>query len=111
MQLNLKELKKRVSREWQNAFPQLTPYTDNKLYKVIGPVIVGIELINLPNKEEYRPHFVMYSLWGNRTGNNLKACLNFPILLKEFYTDKGIQYCIPYVESDMMFSDIINTSY
>ena len=60
---NIKDIKKQVAEDWQNAFPQLVKYAQNKYYKILGSVIVGIELIKLPKAEDYRPHFVIYSLW------------------------------------------------
>ena len=89
-----KEVKKKVIEDWQNAFPQLTLYDQDKLYKVVGPVIIGLELIKLPRTDEYRPHFVIYSLCGNKIGNDVKACLAGHILLKEYTIKKNynIQY-------------------
>lgn len=104
-----KEIKKRVIEDWQNAFPQLTLYTQDKLYKVVGCVIVGLELIKLPRTDEYRPHFVIYSLFGNRMGNNIKACLAGPILLREYYNKKGLQYSIPYEKHNVFFNDVLDS--
>ncbi len=49
--------KKKVAAEWQSSFPELTQYAENKLYKLLGPLIIGIELIKLPRSPKYRPHF------------------------------------------------------
>lgn len=46
-----KELKQEINKEWQSAFPQLGSYTQNKFYKVLGTLIVGIELIKVPFME------------------------------------------------------------
>jgi hypothetical protein len=54
-------IKKKVANDWQNAFPQLTLYAQNKLYKVIGSCIIGIELIKSPHTASYSPYFVLYS--------------------------------------------------
>ncbi|ATL48192.1 hypothetical protein COR50_14045 [Chitinophaga caeni] len=104
-----KELKKKVIEDWQNAFPQLTLYAQDKLYKVVGPVIIGLELIKLPRTEEYRPHFVVYSLFGNKMGNDVKACLAGPILLQEYSNKKGFQYDIPYTKHSTFISDVIES--
>ena len=46
-----RELKQKINKEWLNAFPQLGSYTQNKFYKVLGTLIVGIELIKVPFME------------------------------------------------------------
>lgn len=84
--------KKIIKEEWLKAFPGLSAYTQNKLYKVIGPLICGIELINLPRSEDYRPHFVIYPLY--RT--DIKSCLDYPVLMFEFYNSKNLQLDLPY---------------
>jgi len=103
-----KEIKKRVAMDWQSAFPQLSLYAQDKLYKIVGLIIVGMELIKLPKTEEYRPHFVMYSLGGNRLGNNLKACLSGPIMLKEYYSKKGLQFSINYGKHGSIFNEVVD---
>lgn len=100
-----KEIKKKVAEDWVKAFPQLTLYEKNKLYKVVGPVIIGIEMIKLPRTEEYRPHFVMYSLWNK----DIKANFYFPIVLKEYYNKNGTQYSIPYEKHIAFFSDVLES--
>ena len=107
MDEDLKEIKKKVVEDWQNAFPQLTLFAQNKFYKIVGPILTGLELIKLPRSEEYRPHFVIYSLWGNRMGNDLKAALYGPILLREFYNNKGFQFSIPYVKHSVVFTEML----
>ncbi len=102
---DLKEAKKKVVEEWQNAFPQLTLYSQNKLYKIIGPIVTGIELMKLPRTEEYRPHFVIYPLWKN----NAKECLDVPIILKEYYNRKGLQFSIPYEKHSIYFEEVLGS--
>lgn len=104
-----KELKKKVIEDWRNAFPHLTSYAQNKLYKIAGPVIIGVELIKLPYTEEYRPHFVLYTLCGNDKGNDLKSCLSYPVLLMEYYNNKGLQYSIPYERHSLFFLDVLES--
>ena len=99
--------KKEILADWQKAFPELTVYSANKLFKIVGPVIIGIELINLPRTPGYRPHFVIYSLWGNRMGSDVKACLDGPILLHEFHNEKRLQYSILYEKHNTMFPQLI----
>lgn len=104
-----KEIKKKVIDDWLNAFPQLTLYTQDKLYRIVGSIIIGIELIKLPRTNEYRPHFVIYSLCGNKIGNDVKSCLAGPILLQEYYNKKDFQYDIPYENHNAFFSDALES--
>ncbi|MCF1714413.1 hypothetical protein L0U88_07215 [Flavihumibacter sp. RY-1] len=104
-----KEIKKKVFEDWQNAFPQLSNYTQEKFYKVVGPIIIGLELIKLSRTEEYRPHFVVYSLFGNKMGNDIKACLAGPIVLQEYTNNKGFQFEIPYTKHSNFFNDVIES--
>jgi hypothetical protein len=104
-----KALKKKVIEDWHNAFPQLSMYAQDKLYKVVGPLIIGLELIKLPRTDEYRPHFVMYSLFGNKMGTNIKACLAGPFLLKEYNNKKGFQYSIPYQKHEDFFNEVLQS--
>ncbi|WP_261511529.1 hypothetical protein [Chryseobacterium paludis] len=87
---------KHIVEEWQKAFPDLSTHEKNKFYKIIGPLLVGIELKKLPMSDHYRPYFVLYGLWPNRNGNDLKASLVGPLLLYEFLDEKGFQYDLTY---------------
>jgi hypothetical protein len=87
-----REQKSKVIADWQNVLPGLSMFSQNKLYKVVGPVLIGLEFIKLPFSEEYRPHFVIYPLWAL----NVKACLAYPVVLRQFYDLRGFQYSIPY---------------
>ncbi|MBU3026759.1 hypothetical protein [Zobellia galactanivorans] len=100
-------IKKQVAEDWQNAFPQLIKYGQNKYYKILGSVLVGIELVKPPSIEKYSPHFVIYSLWGNKAGKDLKACLSGPIALKPFYNKKGQEIYIPYNRHEAEFSEAL----
>ncbi len=100
-----KEIKKKIAEDWQKAFPQLTAYSQNKFYKKIGVIIIGIELIKLPRTEEYRPHFVMYSLCKK----DIKTSLDVPIVLKQFYNKKRLQFDIPYEKHNLYFDDILES--
>lgn len=99
-----KAIKKKVIGDWQNSFPQLTLYSQNKLYKVVDCCIVGIELIKSPNTENYSPYFVIYPIWKK----DVKACLDYPIFLKQFKNKKGFQYDIPYEKHGVFFDDVLD---
>lgn len=105
---DIKKVRKKINEDWLDAFPQLTKYSQGKFYKILGSVLTGIELIKLPNVEEYIPHFVIYSLWGNKKGSDLKACLSGPIVLKQFFNKKGLQYSVSYYKHDLEFSELLN---
>ncbi len=109
MSEDLKNIKKQVAEDWKNAFPQLVKYGSNKYYKILGSVIVGIELVKPPRMEMYSPYFVIYSLWGNKVGKDLKACLSRPIVLKPFSDKKGHEIYIPYIKHNVEFSEVLRT--
>lgn len=100
---NIKEMKKKITQDWQKAFPELVRYNENKFYKIVGPIIIGLELIKLPRVEEYRPHLVVYPLWNN----DLKECLSAPSILVEFKNKKGLQFSIPYNKHSLYFDEAI----
>lgn len=103
----IKDIKKQVAEDWQSAFPQLVKYSQNKYYKILGSVLVGIELVKPPLVDKYSPHFVIYSLCGNKAGNGLKACLSAPIVLKAFYDKRGQEIFIPYFKHSSEFSEVL----
>lgn len=98
-----KETRNAVNTDWENALPQLTLYAKNKLYKRIGPLIAGIELIKLPMADVYRPHFVIYPLWKK----DVETSLDHPIILTEYYNKKGLQFSIPYDKHEVFFPDVL----
>jgi hypothetical protein len=100
-----KTIKKKVIEDWQNAFPQLTMYAQNKLYKVVGSCVLGIELIKSPHTESYSPYFVLYPIWKK----DIKASLDYPIFLSDFKNKKGYQYDIPYEKHSVFFDEVVNS--
>ena len=100
-----KTIKKKVIEDWQNAFPQLTTYAQNKLYKVVGSCVLGIELIKSPHTESYSPYFVLYPLWKK----DIKTSLDYPIFLRDFKNKKGLQYDIPYEKHSIFFDDVVDS--
>lgn len=100
-----KKIKKKVIEDWQNAFPQLTIYSQNKLYKVVGSCILGIELIKSPHTENYSPYFVIYPIWKK----DVKTSLDYPIFLKDFKNKNGFQYDIPYEKHSLFFDDVLDS--
>ncbi len=123
-------MNEKTVEDWLIVFPELEKYTQNKYYKIISCLVLGVELIKLPRINEYRPYFVLYSLFGNRIGSDLKSCLSNPMLIKEFFNKKRMQLSInqkynegdlkeilqtvkrqlPFsMEGDVKFKDVMNT--
>jgi hypothetical protein len=100
-----KAIKKKVIEDWQNAFPQLTMYAQDKLYKTVGAIIIGLELIKSPLTDTYSLYFVIYPLWKK----DVKTSLDYPIFLKEFKNKKGFQYDIPYEKHNVFFNDVLDS--
>ena len=98
-----KEIKKKITEEWVSSVPQLSAFTQNKLYRIVGCSIIGIELIKLPHSEEYRPHFVFYPLWKN----DVKKCLDAPFIYFALRNNKGLQFDIPYLKHSGYFNEAI----
>ena len=105
----MKDNRKHVNKDWLGAFPQLTRFSLNKFYKILGPVIVGIELIKPPGVLKYSPHFVIYSLWGNRAGHDLKACMSIPLLLKSFQDKNSKEIFIDFDRHDFEFHEVLKS--
>ena len=98
-----KKAKKSVIEDWRKSFPYLTSYAANKFYKLVGPVLIGLDVIKLPMSEEYRPHFVIYPLWRR----DIRTCLDTPIIMKEFHDKKGFQYSISYDRHSVFFAEVL----
>ncbi|MGJ1409070.1 hypothetical protein ACR78Z_05295 [Sphingobacterium thalpophilum] len=84
--------KKVVANNWSDNFSDLSIYAQNKLYKICGPFLLGIEILSLPRTEDYRPIFVCYPLWKA----DIRQCLEEPVFIQEIYNKKGFQFNIPY---------------
>lgn len=100
-----KIIKKKVMEEWLIVFSQLGAYNQNKLYKIVGPCLIGIEIIKSPHTDSYSPYFAIYPLWKK----DVKTSLDYPIILKYFKNKKGIQYDIPYEKHSVFFNDVIDS--
>lgn len=100
-----KTMQKKIAEDWLGAFPQLTAYSLNKLYKVAGCCGIGIELFKLPfAMDEYRPYFVIYPLWKT----DLKSCLDAPFLMVALHNKKGLQFDIPYSNSHLFLNEAMD---
>lgn len=90
------EEKKNVTTTWLNEFHELTAYSQVKFYKILGPVILGIDIIKLPRSDEYRPYFVIYPLWNNSEGE----CLEMALISYGINRENGRQLDIPFKDHD-----------
>lgn len=97
------DIKKQIIDEWSKEFVDLSAYTQNKLYKILGAFVIGIEILSLPRTEEYRPIFVCYPLWKS----DIKKCLDEPIFLLEIYNKKGFQFNISYKNHNTSFQEAV----
>lgn len=100
---DIKEIKKSIKDNWINAFPELSAFTQNKFYKIIGCLVIGIETVNIPNISGYKPHFVVYPLWKN----DVKKCLDGSYLHICILNKKGLEFSIPYLKHSALISEAI----
>lgn len=98
-----KDIKKTISEEWLSLIPNLNLFAQNKFYKLVGCTILGIELIKLPNSEDYRPHFVLYPLWRE----NMRKCLDLPSVYFALKNNKGLQFDIPYLKHNLYINEAV----
>jgi hypothetical protein len=97
------EIKKNITKDWLGEFPELSAFAQNKLYKILGPILIGIEIFKQPRADDYRPYFVSYPLWEI----DIKKCLEEPIILQEMRNKKGLQFDIPYLKHTNFFPEVI----
>lgn len=88
----MNEFKNKIKNDWIQEFSELSAYTNIRLYKIIGPLIVGLELLHVNFANGYRPHFAIYPLWKE----NIKECFKIPIMFIEFKNFKHLQFSIAY---------------
>lgn len=98
-----RRIKKEIINNWSNHFIDLSIYSQNKIYKIIGSFILGIEILSIPRSEKFRPIFVCYPLWRE----NVKKCLDEPIFTKELHNNKGFQLDIPFKQHDISFREAV----
>ncbi|WP_343701359.1 hypothetical protein [Chitinophaga sp.] len=98
-----KSVKKAIDSDWLNEFPQWSSYGVNRYYKIIGPVLAGVELIRLRGGDEYRPHFTIYPLWKK----DINDCFNYPIVMYEFHNERNLQFSIKYLRHAVYFEEMV----
>lgn len=97
------KLKNLVITQWLEAFPTLRPFTQAKLYKVVGPFLQGINIEALSGAR-YRPHFALYPLYEKTIEESLK----YPPLYFEFFNEKNLQLGIPYDDTTQQHKKAIS---
>lgn len=93
-------LNSRICSDWLERFPELGKYHQNKFFKVVGPLVAGIELIDVPMMEQYRPFFFIYPMWES----DVKACFDFSPIYFEFSDERKSDLNIPYRRHQDLFS-------
>lgn len=84
---------------WKEYFPELAFVGKNRLLRGIGPFLIGYELVRLRGDERYRPHFVLYGLWGRTHESGPIAILEGPDILYEYHDERNLQINIDYLQS------------
>lgn len=92
------EIKRKVVADWRDAFPDLAKVGERRLLRVVGPLVVGLEIITGP-PDLYRPYNVVYPLWRD----DVKECLDYPDVLYEFVDERGVQVFIEYNKHAVLF--------
>lgn len=92
-----------IADDWLQEFPLLKVYAQNKFYRIAGCVVIGIELVKIPRTDNYRPHFVLYSLCKD----TIKECMDIPIVLQQFYDKKNFQLDIPFDANSNLFKEAV----
>lgn len=101
-----KNAKKVIFQEWSSEFPELSSFSKSKLFKLLGPLVGGIEFFDLKKTVEYRPYVAWYPIWKS----TLKECLNQPLVLYEIRNKKGLQFDIPYNVGDTVLNEAIDAT-
>ncbi len=95
-------------KQWLNEYEGLTKFKNDKLYCITGPFVLGIELVKLPRVQKYRPHFVIYSLYGLPSGTTLKECMSYPVIMFELFNTRNLQFSLNFEEEITEVKDSLN---
>lgn len=91
---NSNELMKQISNDWANVLsPNMGKYSPKKFFKIMGPILIGIELDFSMHSQSYEPNFVAYGLWGY--GKSRKISTN-PFIFLNYRMIGGITFRINY---------------
>lgn len=53
---------KTITQEWLKSLPGLSMYSGTQLFKILGPLVIGVEIIKIPARGRYAPYFVFIPL-------------------------------------------------
>src|SRR5690554_1502912 len=90
--MEIKINKKDILKDWANSFTSLTIFSQSKLLKINGCIVVGVWIAKLPETDSYRPTFQCFPLWRVDS----KSCLEEPIFMFELRDSRNLQFTIPY---------------
>lgn len=96
------KIKTEITKDWANV-GLLSKWSPTTFLACAGPVLIGIRLWNVRHIEGYRPFLELYPLWKS----NVDECMDYPYLLKELSTRKGLQFNIPYSKHSKLFAEAI----
>jgi len=98
------EAKSKVKTDWLQAFPELAAYSRTCFYKIAGPIVFGIQIINSPyTGNNYRPYFSIYPLWEK----NATSCMERPFLYFGIHNAKNLTFDIEYDKHDVCFQEAV----
>lgn len=80
-------MKNQLRKSVLTICPELKPLRADLLCKVVGPILLGIELPTHPRSGLVVPQFVIYPLWLPKVTD----CLKSNVLNKHFLDTKGVQ--------------------
>lgn len=104
MDNTIRVIKRAIANEWCSALPHLKKFREFRLYKIVGPTVLGIELINIPGIGHYRPHFMLYPLWKK----DIRNCLSYPPIQIYLRKKNGLQFDIRYDEHRMALAEAVD---
>lgn len=97
-------IKKEIISEWSSYLQDLSIYDQNKLYRLTGAFITGIELCKLPKVDKFRPTFKCYPLWKP----DIKKCWEETVFLIEIKNNRGLQFDIPYADHHTFLEEAVS---
>lgn len=98
------ETKRSVVTDWGRAFPDLRKVGGRRLLRIVGPLLIGLEIVTGP-QDSYRLYNVVYPLWRK----SLKDCLDYPEVLHELEDERGLQMFIEYKKHEKLSPKVLRS--
>ncbi|MFN8395775.1 MAG: hypothetical protein U0176_14155 [Bacteroidia bacterium] len=89
------------SMQWLSDFQELRLVSAMKLYRIVGPLIVGIEFDSRPASDNYQVFVTMYGLWQE----DIRYCLRYPIIFEGLVDQRGLQIFLGDRDHSTRFED------